>query len=398
MLSIIVFPTLRPIFLILLVFGLTPASLAATTGTQVPELRPFDQAMVKSMRKWKLPGGSLAVVREGKLVLARGYGYVDRKTKARVQPDSLFRIASLSKVITGAAMAKLMEDGAVTPGAQAMTFLLEIPGLEFTDADVRIWGITVEHLLHHRAGFDRAVTGDPMFGDVAYQTRNAQEIVKSRLNGPLQFEPGSRYNYSNFGYSVLGRIIEQASGQSYYSYVNDALLTPLGIKDLRLARSGADGRFPGEVRYHAVKGESAYNLPMESLDSAGGWVASAPSLARLFAAMRGAPGLPELFSPEGRQRLAKRPPRVKKRKREWYGYGLYVNADDRGASWGHQGALPGTLTLAVWAPDGTLWVALFNGRPKKSDKAGAAIGKAFWDAKHKTREWPSHDLSDRFFN
>jgi N-acyl-D-amino-acid deacylase len=139
----------------------------------------------------------------------------------------------------------------------------------------------------------------------------AEAIVRFMLGVPLDFDPGSKSVYSNFGFNVLGRVIERASGQPYAEYVRDHVLTPSGISDMSLGRTRREDRAPGEVFYYAPAGlglsESVFwgegyvplaygSFYMEALDAHGGWIASAADLVRFTMAVDGQRGA-ALLSP-----------------------------------------------------------------------------------------------------
>src|SRR5262249_48619156 len=146
---------------------------------------------------------------------------------------------------------------------------------------------------------------DPMFRSVdiakAFQApppAQAQHIIRYMLGQPLDFTPGERYAYSNFGYCVLGRIIEKVSGESYENYVKKHVLAPLGIQTRRLGKTLLAGRARGEVTYHDKgTGPSVFAanlgkqvpLPygawyLEAMDAHGGWISSAVDLVRFASA------------------------------------------------------------------------------------------------------------------
>jgi len=135
-----------------------------------------------------------------------------------------------------------------------MVRLLKLPDLAFDSPDERLWTITVRHLLQHSGGWDTTKSGNPMFSreTVTDPMGNVSctAAIQKLVNRPLDFDPGSRQAYSNFGYCVLGRIIEAVSGQSYGQFVRAHLLEPAGVKDMELARTGNGWLHETEVRYH----------------------------------------------------------------------------------------------------------------------------------------------------
>ena len=216
------------------------------TGAAAAELTALDEQIAKLMEKEAVPGGALAVVKNGRLVYARGYGLADRDAGKPVQPDSLFRIASVSKPFTAAAILVLVERGRLDLNAKVLDVLRAadfLPREKPTDAR---WNqITISQLLHHTAGFDREKSFDPMFrsGEIAAATGTRPPadpiaIIRYMLTTQrLDFDPGTRYAYSNFGYCLLGRVIERLSGKKYEDAVRELILQPAGITRMRVGHT-----------------------------------------------------------------------------------------------------------------------------------------------------------------
>ena len=274
-----------------------------TSGEYDPSVESYDHAFAALMRKWDIPGGALAVMKDGQLLLARGYGLADVERAEPVQPDTLFRIASVSKPITAVAVLKLVEEGRLSLDTPAFSLLDEFQPPAGKDPDPRIATITIRQLLQHAGGWDSAQSFDPMFRS----SEAAQEVgapapadcpttIRYMLGQPLDFDPGSRYAYSNLGYCVLGRIIEEVTGETYADYVQHQVLAPMGIERMHLGRSLLSGRQPGEVRYYDDEGaplapsvfpDQGSPTPwpyggfhLEAMDAHGGWIGSATDLGR----------------------------------------------------------------------------------------------------------------------
>ena len=136
-----------------------PGSDLVQTGQFVPGLEPYDRIVAGIMLDYRIPGAAVAVVRDGRLVYARGFGMADRLRDLPVQPDSLLRIASLSKLVTAVAVLRLVEDGRLELDARVFNDLLA--GIEpHPPKDARMNGITVRDLLRYSGGFDRERSGD----------------------------------------------------------------------------------------------------------------------------------------------------------------------------------------------------------------------------------------------
>ena len=392
-----------------------------TRGTADPALSSFDDLMTRFMTARHVPGGALAVVKDGRLVYARGYGWADAARKIPVQPNSLFRIASLSKMFTSAAIMTLVQRGRLDLDAPAFPLLQIHPVLEpGTGVDPRLWQVTVRQLLQHTGGFDRDTSFDPMFRPAMIAKvvgvpapANAEAIIRYMMGRPLDFTPGTRYAYSNFGYCVLGRLIEKVSGMSYGAYVQRYVLVPAGIKDMRLGRTALGDATPGEVHYYqpnepdvpsvypAGPGRVPYcygGFNLEAMDSHGGWLASAVDLARFATKVDG------LLTPDAAAELYARPkapvgyeaggtPRA-----FYYGFGWEVRpvGTSGAANTWHTGSLPGTFTLLVRRWDGLTWVALFNQRSEGEMPSDDDLDPALHQAADAVKRWPRGDLFSRF--
>src|SRR6185503_7256579 len=213
--------------------------------------------------------------------LARGYGWSDLESNAFVKPDTVFGIASLSKPFTATAVLKLVEQGKLKLDDKPFV-LLDIKPFPGVVPDPRLQDITVRHLLLHAGGWNAAASGDPLNwtkqvqflrGDPA--PVSAKELISFTMGAPLDFDPGTEVRYSNFGYIVLGEVIEKASGQSYEKYVQENVLKPAGITHGRL--HPLRGKyFANEARRYIAGSE--FELPpwrQKYADAAGGWTMSA---------------------------------------------------------------------------------------------------------------------------
>lgn len=388
--------------------------------------RSFDKAMLEFMEKRSIPGGALAVVKDGRLVYAQGYGYADRERKEKARATSLFRIASVSKPITSLALLHLVQEKSAKISLDARAFLLldAQPFLDpGKDVDPRLRKITVLNLLQHTAGWDRDKSGDPMFDPVNIALKvgtpapaSPDAIIRYMAGRPLDFEPGAKEAYSNFGYCVLGRIIEQVSGKSYERYVKEEILAPMGITRMRLGKSLRSGRARDEATYYqpnlgmaqSVFPQGDKEVPwcyggfhLEAMDSHGGWLASAVDLAR-FCAKLESPD-PALLNSEMVQALYARPkPPVGldadgTPKTAYYACGWMVRPVGNRANYWHTGSLPGTFSLLVQRNDGISWAVLFNQRSEGDAPSDNEIDPALHIAANAVKDWGSHDLFSRYF-
>ena len=142
-------------------------SATAQTGTPVPSLAALDDIMQQALQRYGVHGGALAVIKDGRLVFARGYGLGDVAARVPVQPESLFRWESMSKTVTAAAIMRLVEDGKLNLDAPVFNILNQYSPYNGRWGDGRLSGITVRQLLQHTAGWDRLVSSqaDPVDGE-----------------------------------------------------------------------------------------------------------------------------------------------------------------------------------------------------------------------------------------
>ncbi len=251
-----------------------------STGKRVAEFAAVETAVLDCMAKVDATAAALAITRDGKLLLTRGFGYKDRGKIGPTPSDALFRIASITKPFTAAAIKAAVREKKLSLDAAAFALIDAQPPRGRKLGDDRIVAVTVQHLLEHKGGWDRSVTFDPMFrvdeAGRALQIDHAptpRDLIAWTLTMPLQAAPGQKEAYSNFGYCVLGRVLERATQQrSYFEALEQLVLRPHGIDDVKLGASARPD--PREV-WHSIKGDAPV---MEVLDSCGGLIASAPAL------------------------------------------------------------------------------------------------------------------------
>ena len=287
--------------------------------------------------------------------------------------------------------------------------------------DPRLKQITVLYLLQHRGGWDRDKSFDPMFRSVQIARKfdvpppvGPEQVIRYMMGQPLQFDPGQEYAYSNFGYCVLGRLVEKVSGQSYEDYVRKEVLAPLGIRAMRLGKTLPAGRAPGEVKYYDEKERTrpsvfsphvgqpvplpygAWNL--EAMDAHGGWIASAEELVR-FASAFDVPARCKVLHPAGIATMFGRPPGRAgldangKPQEAYYGCGWSVRTVGLSGNTWHGGTLDGTSTLLVRRHDGLCWGVLFNTRNSPAgENLGGLIDPLLHQAADRVRLWPKGNL------
>jgi N-acyl-D-amino-acid deacylase len=229
----------------------TQKSTLPVTGDAGEGLEHFDQLLLQILEKEKIPGASLAIARDGRLVLARSYGYADLAKKDPVRPTSLFNLASCTKAFIGAAVLRLVDDRKLKLDDRAFRLLKGIKPLPGDKLDPRLGDVTVRQMLHHAGGLASGPGASSK--QIAKRFKSSLPITLEQLTAfslgkPLLFDPGTRSRYSNLSFLILRLVIQQASGQDHERYTTSKLLRPMGIRAMRTEHQ--TGYAPGEVVRH----------------------------------------------------------------------------------------------------------------------------------------------------
>ncbi|MBG0859226.1 MAG: beta-lactamase family protein [Bacteroidales bacterium] len=372
--------------------------------------REFDNAertVTSFMRKWSIAGASIAISKDGRLVYARGFGFADTTTKEEVQPYSKFRIASISKLVTAVAIMKLREEGKLNLNDRIFgeAGILNDPYYS-NPRDKRIYDITIAHLLSHEGGWTQR-WGDQMFMPLVIADKmgvkppvNTRTIVRFALDKRLHFTPGTGKAYSNLGYGILGLVIEKISGMPYAEYCKRAVLEPIGIYDMTLARNLPSKKAPFEVTYYepsdvipkpSIYGTGELVSPtyggndIEALGGAGAWLGTPPDLMRLLLAVDGFRTRHDILSDESIN---------------------YMTDNDNGyapvgwkttiynGTWWRTGSFPGSTGMIKRQSDGFAWVALFNSSAWNGPEIYSYINNMMHRVISQVKHWPDYDLFD----
>jgi CubicO group peptidase (beta-lactamase class C family) len=328
---------------ITLVDNETPATGIAREG-----FGGIDAAMVRSLKLGEIPGGALAIVRNGKLIYARGYGFSDIEAVELATADTMFRMGSISKTMTGMSAMKLVEQGALTPKGAPLTLETKVfpdviyPALEGANnltpylAYPHLQNITLRHVLTHTAGWyeqqeDWGLDVTPFAGSMPLNntlqiakdlgiehTPDCSEIVPYYYGEPLDSPPGDNVFYSGLGICVAALVVEIVSGQHYGEFFDDEFIDQLGLnagkKRFGYSSDYLSEKHPTEARYyHDFGAPRVYprlvemadefsedgtplfselvdppygTMPMRSIWSAGSWAASPVAMVRLATALQ----------------------------------------------------------------------------------------------------------------
>lgn len=211
---------------------------------EIESFQEIDIFVTEQMKNLKIPGVAIGIVKGDQTLYLQGYGIADENGRA-VTPETSFLIASLSKPITAAGIMQLVEEEKLELDAPVQNYLtwFQVADRDFSSQ------ITIRHLLNHTSGFSerngykRNLNTDP-------DSNALEKSIRNLKDEKLEFPPGSKFEYSNTNYDILGLLIQKVSGRSYETYIQESLFTPLEMKDsytaLESARSGklANGYFP----------------------------------------------------------------------------------------------------------------------------------------------------------
>lgn len=373
--------------------------LSAQTGFRDSRMKGVDMAVQEFLDDWFVPGGaSVAISKNGRLVYLRGFGNVNNTSQRSVYPENKFRVASVSKPITAVAILQLIQEGKL--GFDDTVFGVNGILHEYTEsADQRINEITVYHLLHHLGGWGES----PMFRslqvaeEMQVSPPPGQEIfIRYMLKRNLQNDPGTSYRYSNFGYLVLGKIIERISGQTYGDFVNENIFQKIGANSFVLAVNDPDSQDIDEAHYFSnhtaasIYGDGSVvpwqygGFDIEVMDAHGGWSSTASDLIRFATAVDGDQSRPDILSPFFRQLM------VTPTSHSNYAKGWVVG---NGNMW-HVGSLPGTTAEVVGiGSEDVVFAIAVNYRPENNaSRFNDEMDAAMWKGILSVTEWPEYDL------
>ena len=324
------------------------------------DMEDFTAAVATFMANRGLKGGQVAITRNEKLVYLQSFGDADDETP--VHDQSLFRVASISKPITVLAISRLAADGKLSMGDRVFG-TNGLLGTQYGTPPYQdgIEKITVNELVEHKSGFKNEPY-DIMFDEVSL---SHQQLI-DRVLDERTYVRSNPYYYSNFGYCLLGRVIEVVTGMSYEDYVKQKILSPMGISAMKIGGNTLDDRFENEVLYNSSWFDP-YAMNVTRMDSHGGWIASAKDLARIAVHSDTRSVVPDLLD-----------------------FGDAESYLDNG-TYLHYGALPGTLAvLSVNSP--FCYTAVFNTGNANYDSVLNAFADFMNDQITSRQEWPEADL------
>jgi D-alanyl-D-alanine carboxypeptidase len=269
-------------------------------ATTQADIATVNSKVTSFMSTYNVPGASLAVTKNGKLVYIKGFGKANTATGELVTPASRFRLASVSKTYTGVAIMKLIQDGKLTID-QKIFGAGGVLGTDYGTApyNANLLAITVRHLLQHTAGaWGAASGGDVIDQNPTYTYKQLFDwIINTRPNPKV---PGTAFDYTNVGYNLLGRIIEKVSGKTYINYIKEDILNGIGATQTDIAGKTAAEKKANEVTYYGQGTDASsnyvYTIAFPRRDADGGLITTATDLLKLVTATDGFATRPDILN------------------------------------------------------------------------------------------------------
>jgi CubicO group peptidase (beta-lactamase class C family) len=358
--------------------GREPAHAAVGAGFQPggvlsDAFASIDRTVVEFTQREHIPGAAWGVIVDGKLVHVGTTGHRELATKTPVTADTVFRIASMTKSFTAMAILKLRDEGKLSLDDPAERHVPELAGLKYPTTDSP--RITVRHLLSHAEGFPE----DNPWGDQQLAVSEEEFSAMLRRGIPFSNPPGLAYEYSNYGFAILGRIVQNVSKMPYREYIASRVLKPLGLASTTLEpKSVAPDRLAHGYRWEDEQWKEEPQLPDGAFGAMGGMLTSLNDLAKYVSTYVAAwpPRDGPETAPISRAALremqqiwrwrpatvTRSPAGVVQLNAGGYGYGLGISQTcDFGHVVAHSGGLPGFGSQMRWLPEyGVALIAMGN--------------------------------------
>jgi D-alanyl-D-alanine carboxypeptidase len=337
--------------LLLAVFSLTtPAARAAATKTSNDDLARYADQLFSQTYPANEPGAAVLVMKDGQVVLRKGYGMAHLELGVPIQPDMVFEIGSITKQLTAASILLLQERGKLSVDDDVTRYLPDYP--------THGQKITIDHLLTH-------VSGIPSYTDLLEwlprvgEDMTVQQLIDLFKDKPLQFNPGEKWAYNNSAYILLGAVIEKLSGKSYEDFIEQEIFAPLGMKSSRYGhqREVIPGRVAGYDRT-ADGYQIAKYISMTQPYAAGSLMSTVDDLALWAEALAGG----KVLKKESLERMTT-PAKLKSGMSTKYAYGLGVSEWDGARIVEHSGAIFGFATDLLHVPGERLVIVVLSNNP-----------------------------------
>ncbi len=321
----------------------------------------IDNKVYNFMIKHSIPGVSVALSKDEKTVYSAGYGFAVEESQERVTPNTLFRLASMSKQQTALAIMTLYEQGKLKIDDKvfgAGGILEEEFG---TNVHNQAKKMTVKHLLSHTAGW----SSDPIYTSA---TTTLEERIQNYVTNVIpDNEPGVVFDYSNLGFCILGKVVEKLSGKDFETFLKEEVHSKAGVENIFVGKNTVGNRRKNECKYYGQGGKDAYGNDVEMSKAAGGMIASATELMKLMAHIDYGTEVPDILKKETLD-LMYTQAAVNTASGAGYALGWRVNTPQF-TDWSayHGGTLAGVCTIWTRGKDNINGVVLCNSRSYNMD-------------------------------
>ena len=308
------------------------------------------------------PGCEILVAKKGQIVYKKTFGSADIELNVPLQPDMVFKLASITKQFTAVAILQLVERGKISLQDSLQKYIKDFPSKGYK--------ITIENLLTHTSGIRDYMQIDYAEPYMERRDFTPKQLIDSFKNFPLEFEPGVKFKYSNSGYFLLGYIIEKVSGESFQTYIKENILTPLALSNTYFDSSNII--IPNRVTGYRKEGPDYRNADYWSMTityAAGGLISNVEDL---FRWNRGLLSYKILKKETLEKALT--PFKLKDGTLTEYGYGWFLRDIGGIKSTQHDGAITGFRTNEIYFPAEDIFVAaLFNCECAPRDELSATV-------------------------
>lgn len=315
--------------------------------------------------------GCTAIVAKGDQVLYRkAFGMAHLELDVPMKPEHVFRIGSITKQFTGAAILKLEEAGKLSVQDDITKYLPDYP--------TQGHKITIEHLLTHTSGI-RSYTDMPEFGDVMRTDQSPEDFIAFFKDQPMDFAPGEKWQYNNSGYFLLGVIIEKVSGMPYDKYIEETFFKLLGMSHSHYGHNAPV--FKNRVAGYTLSNDGVVNCDLLSMDlpyAAGSLLSNVDNLYTWYRAVMSG----KVLSKKSMEK-AHTAYKLNDGKATQYGYGWFLGDVQGSPTIEHGGGINGFITASIYLPKEQVFVAVFSNNEGNSPDvaarkiAGLAIGKPY---------------------
>ena len=357
------------IFTALYVFVFFVNTFSAQTNTEKQLTAKCDQLMSEQFKAGET-GGAALIAKKGQIIYKKAFGMANLELNIPMQADNVFRIGSISKQFTAVAILQLMEQGKLGLQDDITKFIPDYP--------THGHKITIEHLLTHTSGI-QSYTNMKDFGAISRLDKKPEELIAFFKNQPMEFAPGTKWNYNNSGYFLLGYIIEKVSGKTYPEYVEENFFKTLGMTN---SYYGSDSKIIKNRAAAYSKNEKGFfnaePLSMTLPYAAGSLQSTVEDLYKWNQALHSY----KLVKKESIDK-AFTPYVLSDGKKTDYGYGWSIGKIQGSPTIEHGGGIPGFLTMGTYLPNEDVFVAVFSNcdcnPPEEitTKLAALAIGKPF---------------------